>query len=66
MHRGQLGRLSERQLLVARHPCRTLDVFKHAVQDRPSEVRLGIGEAGRIVRAGSFDQGEIAFAFQVF
>jgi hypothetical protein len=59
-------RLGETDLLLARRSGCLADVLQHGVEDRPSEVRLGIGQAGRIVRAGSLDQGEIPLTLQVF
>ena len=40
-------------------------MLQHGVEDRPGEVRLGVGQAGLIVRAGSLAQGEVSLPLQV-
>jgi hypothetical protein len=57
-HRHQVARLLEADLLQARLARGLLNALEHAVQNRPSEVSLGVGEPGWIVRARSLAQGE--------
>jgi len=48
-----------------RFPVATLYPLVHAVQNRPGKVGLRVRQSVRVVGAGSFAQGEIAFALQV-
>jgi hypothetical protein len=52
-------------LPIPRHALGSLDPLVHAVHYRPAKVRLGVGEAGLVVRAGSLGQGEISLTLQV-
>jgi hypothetical protein len=44
------------------HP---LDGLVHGVHDRPCEVRLGVGQSLRVVRAGGLGQGKESLALKV-
>ena len=40
-------------------------MLQHGVENRPGEVRLGVGQPALIVRAGSLAQGEVSLTLQV-
>lgn len=53
------------------HPCQprlsggALDVLEHAIEDGPSEVRLGVGEPLGVVGSSRLGQGQISLTLQV-
>jgi hypothetical protein len=65
-HHGQeIGRLLQADLPVGRLAGQLLDLLEHRVEDGPGEVRLGVGQAGLIVRASSLRQCQEPLALKV-
>ena len=65
-HEGEeFFRLLQGYLPVPWRACRLLDPLVHGVHHCPCEVRLRVGQATGIVRAGSLGQGQESFGLQL-
>ena len=61
----EIGRLLQADLGHPRLAGSTFDVLQHGVEDRPGEVRLGVGQACLVVCPCCLAQGKVTLALQV-
>lgn len=61
----EIGRLLQADLGHPRLAGSTFDVLQHGVQNRPGEVRLGVGQACLVIRPCCLAQGKVPLALQV-
>jgi hypothetical protein len=58
-------RLLQADLLQGRRSRGTFDVLQHAVENRPGEVRLGVGQSRLVVRSRRLGEGKVSLPLQV-